>query len=260
LAVLDARDWGARLRFSAPPSLVEEFYREFAPQVTPFTLYGSGDFHYLSALWLRRQSEPVVLVSFDNHPDWDVRPPKWGCGGWINRALELAHVQHIAIWGCGNFECWWPHNIFANRIGERQGRLEVHPWADDRSIRDRQRRGVILQENWRDHFEMFVADLHERNVYVTIDLDCLWADDAVTNWENGRFTVADLEWALAKLREQSRIIAGDICGAFSLPKYARWKQRFASEWDHPKLDLPAPDEIRQINFTALERLWPALAH
>jgi arginase family enzyme len=260
LAVLDARDWGAQLRFSAPPSLVEKFYSEFVQQVAPFILYGSGDFHYLSALWLRRLSEPIVLVSFDNHPDWDVRPPKWGCGGWINRALELANVQHIAIWGCGNFECWWPHNIFANQSAEREGRLEVHPWADDRSIKDRQRRGAILQENWRDHFEMFVANLQERNVYVTIDLDCLRADDAVTNWENGRFTVADLEWTLAKLREQSRIIAGDICGAFSLPKYARWKQRFASEWDHPKLDLPAPDEIRQINFTALERLWPALAH
>jgi arginase family enzyme len=260
LAVLDARDWGAQLRFSAPPSLVEKFYSEFVQQVAPFILYGSGDFHYLSALWLRRLNEPIVLVSFDNHPDWDVRPPKWGCGGWINRALELANVQHIAIWGCGNFECWWPHNIFANRSAEREGRLEVHPWADDRSIKDRQRRGAILQENWRDHFEMFVANLQERNVYVTIDLDCLRADEAVTNWENGRFTVADLEWTLAKLREQSRIIAGDICGAFSLPKYARWKQRFASEWDHPKLDLPASDEIRQINFTALERLWPALAH
>jgi hypothetical protein len=273
------------LRFSAPPSLVEKFYNEFAQQVAPFILYGSGDFHYLSALWLRRLNEPVVLVSFDNHPDWDIRPPKWGCGGWINRALELSHVQHIAIWGCGNFECWWPHNIFANRSAERVGRLEVHPWADDRPIKDRQwsrrepsdmdgkaregwraggranqRRGAILQENWRDHFEMFVANLRSQNVYVTIDLDCLRAQDAVTNWENGRFMVADLEWALGKLREQSRIIAGDICGAFSQPKYARWKQRFASEWDHPKLDLPAPDGIRKTNFAALGRLWPALAH
>ena len=260
MAALDARDWGARLRFSAPPSLVEEFYREFGQKLAPFILYGSGDFHYLSALWLRRLNEPVVLVSFDNHPDWDIRPPKWGCGGWINRALQLAHVQHIAIWGCGNFECWWPHNIFANRAGEREGRLEVHPWADDRPMKDRQRRGAILQNNWREHFELFVANLRDRNVYVTIDLDCLRSEDAVTNWESGRFDVADLEWALGKLREDSRIIGGDICGAYSEPKYARRKQRFASEWDHPKVDLPAPDEIRKTNFAALERLWPALAH
>jgi hypothetical protein len=259
LPLVGASDWGAGLRFSAPPRLVEEFYREFTSRLTPFTLYGSGDFHYLSALWLRRLTQPLVLVSFDNHPDWDVRPPKWGCGGWINRALELAQVQHIAIWGCGNFECWWPHNIFANRAGEREGRLEVHPWADDRPLKDRQRRGAILRDNWRHHFEVFVANLGAANVYVTIDLDCLRAEDAITNWENGRFTIADLEWALGKLRGQSRIIGGDICGAYSEPKYARWKQRFASEWDHPKLDLPADDEIRKINFATLERLWPALA-
>jgi hypothetical protein len=260
LPVLDAREWGAQLRFSAPPRLVEEFYREFNSRFAPFTLYGSGDFHYLSALWLRRLTQPVVLVSFDNHPDWDIRPPKWACGGWINRGLDLVHVPHIAIWGCGNFECWWPHNIFANRAGERAGRLEVHPWADDRPMKDRQRRGAILRENWRDHFELFVANLGGANVYVTIDLDCLGAKEAVTNWESGRFTIADLEWSLGKLREQSRIIGGDICGAYSEPKYARWKQRFASNWDHPKPNAPASDEIRKINFAALERLWPALAH
>src|SRR5207244_6718068 len=195
LPAIDARNWGARLRFSASSRLVKKFHDEYALRLAPFILYGSGDFHYLSALWLRRLTQPVVLVSFDNHPDWDVRPPKWGCGGWINRALALAHVQHIAIWGCGNFECWWPRNTFANRAGEREGRLEVHPWADNRPMKDRQRRGAILRDNWRDHFEVFVASLGRADVYVTIDLDCLRAKDAVTNWESGRFTTPDLEWS-----------------------------------------------------------------
>jgi hypothetical protein len=258
--VLDARDWGAQMRFSAPPKLVEKFYDEFGSRLAPFILYGSGDFHYLSALWLRRLTQPVLLVSFDNHPDWDIRPPKWGCGGWINRALELGQVEHIAIWGCGNFECWWPHNVFANRSAEREGRLEVHPWVDDRPLKDRQRRGAILREDWRDHFENFATNLASRHIYVTIDLDCLRFDQAVTNWESGRFEVADLEWALGKLRKKTQIIAGDICGAYTEPKYARWKQRFASEWDHPKLDLPSADRIRKTNFPTLERLWTALAH
>ena len=260
MPVVDARNWGPRLRFCAPSRIVEKFYEEFEARLTPYILYGSGDFHYLSALWLRRFRDPFILVSFDNHPDWAITPPRWACGGWINRALELQHVQHVAIWGLGNFEYWWPHNIFGNRRAQHEGRLEIHPWADDRPLKDRQRPEVILRENWRDLFEKFAANLRGANIYVTIDLDCLRIEDAVTNWENGRFTVEDLEWALGKLRTYSPIIGGDICGAHSEPRYARWKQKFASNWDRPRLNLPNADEIRKTNFASLERLWPVLAH
>ena len=256
--MLDARAWGPQLRFSAPPRPIERFHREYESRLAPFILYGSGDFHHLSALWIRRVREPVAVVSFDNHPDWDVRPPKWCCGSWVNRALELPHVQKVSVWGCGNFECWWPQQIFGNRRAERTGKLEVHPWADGRPMKDRQRRGAILRENWREHFEQFVRDLGGANVYVTIDLDCLRAGEVVTNWENGRFAIVDLAWALAKLREKSAIIAGDICGGFSEPAYARWKQRFASEMDHPKLPRPSPEQIRATNLATLEKLWPLL--
>jgi arginase family enzyme len=259
LAVVDAREWGPHLRFSAPPHLVAEFYEEHeANLATPFLLYGSGDFHYLTALRLRRISQRIVLVSFDNHPDWDVRPPKWGCGGWVNRALELAHVRRVSVWGCGNFECWWPHQIFGNRRAERADILEVHPWADDRPAKDRQRKGAILRDNWREHFEQFLNTLAGENVYITIDLDCLCADKAVTNWEAGRYTIVDLAWALGKLRGSSPIVGGDICGAYSQPEYARWKQRFAAEFDHPKIQLPDKDKIRATNLATLEKLWPLL--
>jgi arginase family enzyme len=257
---VDARNWGSQLRFSAPPRLVAKFYREHETHLaSPFMLYGSGDFHHLTALRLRRIAGPIILVSFDNHPDWDVRPPKWACGAWMNRALELSHIKHLAVWGCGNFECWWPHQIFGNRRAERAGRLEVHPWADDRPAKDRQRRGAILRDNWRGRFEQFLNDIAEENLYVTIDLDCLRKEEAVTNWESGRFTIADLEWALGKLHASCRIVGGDICGAYSPPKYARRKQRFAAEFDRPKIQLPTLDRIRTINLAALAKLWPTLA-
>jgi arginase family enzyme len=259
LPLVDARAWGPRLRFSAPRRLVAEFYREHETNLaSPFLLYGSGDFHYLTALRLNRIAGPVLLVSFDNHPDWDVRPPKWGCGGWINRALELPHVRRVSVWGCGNFECWWPHQIFGNRRAERAEILEVHPWADDRPAKDQRRRGAILRDNWHEHFERFLKMVGGQNLYVTIDLDCLCADEAVTNWEAGRFRIADLEWALGKLRESSQVVGSDICGAYSPPSYARFKQRFAAEFDHPKLQLPAGDTIRTINSAALKKLWPLL--
>src|SRR4051812_9546809 len=188
--MLDARDWGPRLRFSGPPRLIEEFFRDYGKRVTPFLVYGSGDFHHLSALWIRQLAEPFVLVSFDNHPDWDVRPPRWACGGWVNRALELPPVKKISVWGCGNFECWWPAQFFGNRRAEKQGRLEIHVWGEQRP----KRRGAIFLASWREDFERFVADLNGADVYVTIDLDCLRGSDAVTNWENGKFATEDVAW------------------------------------------------------------------
>ncbi len=247
------------LRFSSSPRLIEKFYREYESRLAPFILYGSGDFHHLTALWLRRVAEPTVVVSFDNHPDWDVRPPRWCCGGWVNRALELPQVQRISVWGCGNFECWWPGRIFGNRRAERGGRLEVHPWADDRSEKDRRRRGAILRDNWRARFEQFVDGLAATSVYVTIDLDCLRQEEAVTSWESGRFMVVDLVWALSTLRQKNRIVGGDLCGAYSPPRYARWKQKFASEMDHPRLSRPAAGASSRINHAALTALWPVLA-
>jgi len=93
---------------------------------------------------------------------------------------------------------------------------------------------------------------------VTVDIDCLVANDAVTNWENGYFTATDVEWALGRVREKCSVVGGDLCGAYSKPQYARRKQRFASEMDHPKLSLPSTAEIRERNFRTLGELWPVL--
>ncbi len=258
-ATRDLRSWGPVLRFSAPAREIERFYREQEGGLPPFLVYGSGDFHHLSALWLRRRGGLTTVVSFDNHPDWDIRPPKWACGGWVNRALELPQVEQVSVWGCGNFECWWPGQIFGNTRAERAGGLEVHPWADDRSGKDRERRGAILRQNWREKFAAFVAELGAAKVYLTIDLDCLRPDEAVTNWESGRFTVEDVAWALELLGRENRIVAGDICGAWSRPAYARLKQRFAAEMDHPRLPARDPAIVRETNLRALTRLLPLLA-
>ncbi|MEO5754156.1 MAG: hypothetical protein ABIR38_05575 [Chthoniobacterales bacterium] len=256
----DVREWGPRLRFSAPVREIQAFYRTEGRELPPFLLYGSGDFHHLTALWLRRLPGPTTVVSFDNHPDWDIRPPKWCCGGWVNRALDLPQVSKLSVWGCGNFECWWPGRLFGNRWAEQTGRLEVHPWADDRSGRERTRHGAIFRHDWREKFARFVQELGTERVYVTVDLDCLRGEEAATNWESGRFTVDDVAWALELLAGGNRIVAGDICGAWSPGRYARAKQRFAARMDHPQLPPRDPVEMRQTNEATLRRLWPILTH
>ena len=260
LPVLDRRAWGPRLRFSAPDAEMARFHGECAADLggARFLVYGSGDFHHLSALWVRRVARPVTLVSFDNHPDWDIRPPKWCCGSWLNRALDLPPVEHVSVWGCGNFECWGWHRVWGNHGDVRRGRLAVHPWADERSAEEQGRSTSLTRENWRGKFAAFAARLAGKETYVTVDLDGLRAEDAVTNWENGRFSAEDVAWALGELRRRGTIVAGDLCGARSEAAYARWTQRFASETDHPELPTFDRAAAARINERSFGTIWPVL--
>ena len=254
---LDARAWGPRLRYSARAREIEAFAAEVGGRLKAFTLFGSGDFHHLSTLWLRRAAEPVTLVSFDNHPDWDLRPPRWGCGTWINRALELPHVESASIWGCGNFELDWPGHLFVNRRALADGRLRVWPWTERLAHSGRRRFPGLTADDWRAQFQTFAAGLAGRRLYVTVDLDCLTDADSATNWEHGLFTATDVAWALGELRARGEIVGGDLCGAYSVPSYARLGQRLLARWDHPRLPAPAAATAR--NARALATIWPALA-
>ena len=262
LPALDLRAWGPRLRFCALDAEMETFLSEASARLdgARFLVYGSGDFHQLRALWLRRAAggQPLTRVSVDNHPDWDIRPPKWCCGSWINRALDLPQVEHIAVWGCGNFEPWGWHRVWGNHRDVRSGRLEVRPWGDGRPAKDQTRPHVILQGNWRERFERFAAGLAGRALYVTVDIDGLRAGDAVTNWENGRFSAGDVAWALGELSRHATIMAGDLCGARSEPAYARRGQRFASETDHPELPPFDRAAAHRTNLRSFGTIWPRL--
>lgn len=255
LETWNGRAWGPRLRFTTPRREMERFYGEVRPFLAPYLLYGSGDFHHLAALWLRRWEEPFTLVSFDNHPDWDTRPPHWCCGSWVSRALGLPMLEEATVWGCGNFELEWPGRLFANHRGLRSGRLKVRPWSE--RLTAPQRWPSLRRENWRDAFLEYAKQLTGRQVYITVDLDCLRAEEAATNWENGLFYASDVAWALEQLhRHAGKVIGGDLCGAFSPPAYARLPQRVAATWDHPKIVPFATTDTR--NLETLHRIWPAL--
>jgi hypothetical protein len=257
LSVVDVHEEAKALRFITSAAQIESFRAKYADALRPFTLFGSGDFHHLSAVWTRQFTEPFTLVSFDNHPDWDIRPPKWSCGAWINRALENPFVQRVAIWGCGNFECNFPGRLLGNRRAGLAGKLLVHPWAQD-GVKYPSWLSPITPETWRAQFTAWVEHIAGERVYITFDMDCLQSEEAVTNWENGRFILDDLVWTLGVLREKTCIIGGDLCGAWSLPRYATRFQSLAGWFDHPAT-APIDRETRiHRNRTAFETLWPAL--
>ena len=65
----------------------------------------SGNYHYLSLLWLTGIAQDFALVLFDHHPD--NQPPGFGditsCGGWVLEATEtLPHLKAVYTYGVGS--------------------------------------------------------------------------------------------------------------------------------------------------------------
>ena len=62
----------------------------------------SGNYHYMSLLWLKKVHTPFRLLVFDNHTD--MQPPAFGgllsCGGWAAEALKGPSVSAGAC-ACG---------------------------------------------------------------------------------------------------------------------------------------------------------------
>jgi len=254
---VEAGKVGKSLRFLTSKKRIEQFYHGFSSEFRPFTLFGSGDFHHLTAVLVRQFSNPFVIVSFDNHPDWDIRPPYWCCGAWINRALENPLVEKIMVWGCGSFECLFPGRLLGNSAACKSGRLRVVPWA-----KKGRRYPSWLQSmtgaTWREQFMNFVEAIGASDVYVTVDMDCFVKEDAVTNWESGLYSVEEIAWAINLLRSKANMIGGDLCGAFSHPRYTSWFQQLASRFDHPKERVLSGEQVQLINRRAFWRIWPAL--
>jgi hypothetical protein len=254
---VDASTDGPALRFITTKRAVESFWAKYSEYFQPFTLSGSGDFHHLTAIFVRQIKVPFSILSFDNHPDWDIRPPYWSCGAWVNRALENPLVQQVAVWGCGSFECGFPWRLLGNRSACRAGRLRVAPWGSEGKNYPSWLY-PISSADWRGAFAQFVESIQTSAIYVTVDLDCLGERDAITNWENGRFVLSDLVWAITLLRQKVRIVGGDLCGAFSPMRYGSRFQALAGRFDHPRQRAVTDDERRSVNLRALETIWPHL--
>ena len=90
---------------------------------------------------------------------------------------------------------------------------------------------------------------------MTVDLDCLAAGQSATNWEQGMFHAEDVRWAIGEIAARGKIVGGDLCGAFSAQRYARWTQRFAARFDHPLATRGADEGA---NARAFEIIWRTL--
>jgi len=224
------QDYADRLAAS-PPS-------EHGPDVT---FIGSGDFHHLTTALLARQTEPISLIHFDNHPDCVRFPPRWHCGSWINRALELPMIHKIVTLGPCSDDLVWPQLKGLNLRAVRQGQLELWPWRHPPS---RLLSGGYLEwlslgdhPDWLGILDEILLRLPTKRVWISLDKDVLQPDDAVTNWDQGQMPLAALLAGLRRIAQRCQVVGIDICGDYSPVVLKGWWRKFSAWLDHP----PQPD-------------------
>lgn len=151
----------------------------------------SGNYHYLSLLWLEKIEKPFSLVLFDHHPD--MQPPSFGqitsCGGWVLEALEtLPNLQRVYMVGVDE-------KLFF--------RLESHPKV-----------------------QLGLDGIGEdaNPVYVSFDKDVLSQEDAVCDWDQGEMTLKGALDILGQIKEKHSFIGMDVCGEDS-----KWQESVAEE-------------------------------
>ena len=246
--IIDMRDAAPGLRIVATRKSMRAFCAALDAAGPPpgkgpeVTFYGSGDFHHLAAALVARHDGPLTLIHVDNHPDWVRFPPTFNCGAWVNRALELPHVEKIVTIGPCSADLVWPQFKSANLAAIRSGKLELFPWS---AAPSRVIGGSMQWRNLADEdFDGFLADLDRKiptkSVHLTIDKDALTKAEAVTNWDQGGMSLAHVQ-KLATMLARTRKIAGvDVCGDYSPPRFGDPFRATLAWFDHPA--DPKPDD------------------
>ena len=146
----------------------------------------SGNYHYLSLLYLMRIQKKFDLLLVDNHPD--MKSPSFGnitsCGGWVLEAMEtLPNLGSVYM------------------IGVKQELIdELEPLP--KQIK------VIKSID-----EIEAGDA----LYLSIDKDALCEKYAVTDWDQGGMTLDYLVDIINGVIKKRQIIGADICGDTSEP-------------------------------------------
>ena len=252
--IIDLTDLGPKVRLwfnKAAKRQIEE--RISSSSSNSVTFLGSGDFHHVSSILVEQFKDPVSVIAFDFHPDWDTLPPRFGCGSWITQILRKRNIAKVILLGAssGDISSWWVQS--GNLASLKDDRLEIYPYAHKRSlaffktvpenISLKTKKHIFYSEiyweelkakNLQEFFLSVLKRLPTKQVYVSIDKDCLRREHALTNWENGLFSLDELLMMLKMIKENLDIVGMDIAGDYSKVSVKGLYKYFCSMIDHPK--------------------------
>lgn len=156
----------------------------------------SGNYHYMTRLWLEKLQIPFRLLVFDNHTD--MQPPAFGgllsCGGWIVASLEeLPLLQEVILVG-----------------PDEEAYTQVEPDLQQKVLfLSREKLSTMTAEEKEGFFNNLSEDLP---LYVSVDKDVLCKGDASTTWSQGDMHLSELMSFLELVLERQNILGMDVCG------------------------------------------------
>ena len=156
----------------------------------------SGNYHYMTRLWLEKLQIPFRLLVFDNHTD--MQPPAFGgllsCGGWIAASLEeLPLLQEVILVG-----------------PDEEAYTQVEPDLQQKVLfLSREKLSTMTAEEKEGFFNNLSEDLP---LYVSVDKDVLCKGDASTTWSQGDMHLSELMSFFELVLERQNILGMDVCG------------------------------------------------
>jgi arginase family enzyme len=245
------------------------------------TFLGSGDFHHIALALIESlpKENPFHLILVDNHPDWFFERPAFHCGNWVSAALD--HVQSATLVG-QNSPDLKPHRFRRAPFDHLcDGRITFYPqsltqihvplkWPTIKGRVPLHGRGTrpfistlfgtcLTFDTLAAHgastiFKRTATALAGKNIYLSIDKDVLRPADAVTDWEQGELTLAELAAGVRTICTSCNVIGADICGDHSPhPLTGLWKRLDAGRWKN-ELKSHAIEVNQCANLTLLSAL------
>lgn len=156
----------------------------------------SGNYHYVSKIWMDKIKYDFGLVVFDHHSD--MQPSMFeslmSCGCWIKSALDNnSFLKKVILVGVDD--------KLAAKIPEE--------YLD---------KIVIYSQNQLEHKDAWARISRSHlgiPVYISIDKDVLSQEAAATDWDQGELSLKELKMLLFEIVTREKVIGVDICGECS---------------------------------------------
>ncbi|MFZ2357521.1 MAG: hypothetical protein WAW67_06860 [Candidatus Omnitrophota bacterium] len=232
-------------------SLIERRIKSSAKD--SITFLGSGDFHHISEILISQFNEPISCISFDFHPDWEIVPPRFGCGSWVSEVLRRKNILKFILVGASSNDLDSFNIQNGNLDSLKDDRVEIYPYAHQASLTFFKKvprnvsigvlDGVLFERiywhelkdrNLNEFFPGILRRIPQKKVYISIDKDCLKNDFSLTNWEEGMFSLDELLLMLKLIKDNMDIVGVDITGDYSPIVVEGLFKKAASYFDHPK--------------------------